>query len=134
MIISRTYTPIETKGRLLILEGEKLLLSIKCLELPDKGNSVGISCIPEGTYDVVKFTSPSKGKCFSVLSVPGRSAILIHKGNYAVGKKVDTQGCILPGLYFTDINKDGLIDVAGSTESMKLLLNLLPDNFKLYIL
>ena len=102
--------------------------------MPNKGNQKKISCIPEGTYEVHKIISPSKGRCFSVENVPGRSAILIHKGNYAAGVKVDTEGCILPGMRFADANADGIIDVVESTVAMTKLLEILPNSFELVII
>jgi hypothetical protein len=134
VIISRTYTPNETLGALFVMEGSKKLFEGVSIELPDKGNQHNISCILEGIYDVVKYDSPKKGKVFLLLNVPGRSAVEIHIGNYAAGKKVDTQGCILPGLRFDDINHDGNLDVAYSTQALGTLLDLLPDKFKLYII
>jgi len=134
VIISRSYFKSETKGRLIVLDGVEKVFELVTLELADNGNQRNTSCIPEGVYDVVKYSSKSKGDCFHVLDVPERDSILIHKGNYAAGKKIDTKGCILPGVYFTDINNDGNIDVAESTIAMDKLLTTLPDKFKLYIL
>lgn len=133
-IISRTYLPSETKGSFYIMEGERLVFRCKCLELPNNGNQKNYSCIPEGVYDVEKYHSPGKGECFWVKDVPGRDSILIHKGNFAAGKKVDTQGCILPGAFFTDINFDGFIDIGDSTVTMEKLLEVLPERFKLHII
>ena len=104
------------------------------LELPDKQNERSVSRIPAGTYDVVRWNSPSKGDCFKVKSpgyaeVNGRSHILIHKGNY----NKDTLGCILPGLGVKDINLDGHQDVTDSSGAMELLKKLKPDGFKLTI-
>ena len=74
--------------------GEKLYT----LELPNKGNRRGESCIPEGFYEFiphgwgatkVKFT-----KVWEVSEVDGRSAILFHAGNTTR----DTEGCILVGM------------------------------------
>jgi hypothetical protein len=129
-ILSRTYNSSETLGTLMIMEGERPLFKCKTIELPFNGNQRNTSCIPEGTYIVEKYTSPSKGEVFHVKDVPDRDSILIHKGNYTT----DTLGCILPGSYFTDLNDDGKIDVAESTKTMKYLLDLLPDIFKLIIL
>lgn len=58
-----------------------------------KDNARNISCIPKGTYKVVRHTSPKYGNCFMVSNVPNRDYILIHAGNYAT----DTEGCILLG-------------------------------------
>ena len=94
------------------------------LELPDlnndgiEGNEVRKSCIPEGTYRVTRHNSPKFGKTFWVRDVPGRSAILIHPGNYYY----HTLGCILVGTNQRDLNKDGLIDNVSSKKAMEKLL------------
>jgi hypothetical protein len=71
---------------------------------------------------------------FWIKDVPGRDGILLHIGNFAAGKKLDTEGCILPGMYFSDINDDGNIDVTGSTTAMNKLLKYLPNEFDLIII
>lgn len=134
VVISREYNPKETKGIWCIFEGCGIIYQCFTLELPELGNKKKVSCIPEGVYDVIKIYSPTKGKCFHVQDVPGRDAILIHVGNYVSGKKIDTQGCILVGRKFIDLNKDGNIDVMESVKTMALLLSILPDKFKLYII
>lgn len=99
-------------------------LSLFTLELPDlnndgiEGNEVRKSCIPEGTYRVTRHTSPKFGKTFWVRDVPGRTAILIHPGNY----HSHTLGCILVGMDQKDMNKDGLLDNVSSKKAMSLLL------------
>ena len=134
VVISREYNTKETKGILCVFEGCDIIYPCKTLELPELGNKKKISCIPEGVYNVIKIYSPTKGKCFHVQDVPGRNEVLIHVGNYVSGKKIDTQGCILVGRKFIDINKDGNIDVVSSAQAMKILLEILPNKFKLYIL
>jgi hypothetical protein len=134
LIISRTYGKSETKGLLLLLNEVKVKTMCVTLELANNGNQKFTSCIPEGKYKVEKYWSPTKGECFKVLDVPGRDNILIHKGNYANGAKVDTKGCILVGYAFNDINKDGFIDITESTITMELLLKLIPDKIDLYII
>jgi uncharacterized protein DUF5675 len=63
-----------------------------------RDNKSNFSCIPPGTYQVVphgwngepvKFTHT-----WRLLSVPGRSGILIHEDN----THSDTQGCLLVGM------------------------------------
>ncbi|MGE4268238.1 MAG: DUF5675 family protein [Deferribacterales bacterium] len=56
-------------------------------------NKKSVSCIPTGTYTVVRHQSPKYGECFMVENVPNRSLILIHAGN----TDDDTEGCILLG-------------------------------------
>lgn len=133
-VIIRDYAPLETLGTFIIIDNSKLVWNCVCIELPDKGNQKKISCIPAGTYPVKKITSPTKGKCFLLSDVPGRTAVEIHIGNYAAGSKVDTEGCILPGMYFADVNSDGILDVAGSTDAMQHLLQFLPNEFQLTII
>lgn len=133
-VISRTYNATETIGTISVWDGERPVLSRKTIELPDNGNQKNTSCIPEGAYDVEKITSSTRGEVFYVKDVPGRTGILIHKGNYAAGSHVDTLGCILPGMGFEDINDDGNIDVFDSTRAMNDLLAVLPDKFKVTII
>ena len=102
---------------------------IKTLELPEKNNAPQISCIPQGTYAVIKRNSPKYGDHFHILDVPGRSAILIHHGNY----HTDIRGCILVGFGHSDINKDGYLDVTSSRDAMKWLNEKLPKEFILKI-
>lgn len=120
----------QTIGRMFVLDGEGFSLEdFPSLELPWRDNKVEVSCIPTGTYQVVKHISPKFGKCFWVKNVPGRSEILIHRGNFYS----DILGCILPGIDMSDINNDGHIDVTSSTKAMDKLLDLLPDEFLLTI-
>lgn len=69
-------------------------------ELPWRDNERSVSCIPAGTYPVFMRISSRFGKCYEV-TVPGRSDILLHSGNYcgdsALGFKSDVEGCILLG-------------------------------------
>jgi hypothetical protein len=134
VVISRTYDKDETRGSLFILEGELKHFECKTLELPYKGNQKNISCISEGVYDVEKVVSLTKGKCFLLKDVQNRTAVMIHTGNFAAGKQIDTQGCILPGMSFVDKNGDGVLDVSDSTVAMTSLLKILPDKFELYII
>ncbi len=138
LVVYRKYLDSETLGHAVILEDDKKLLKFNTLELPLftvplKENFVRTNCIPEGTYKVTKIFSPTKGACFMVHDVPGRTAILIHKGNYAAFFHVDTEGCILVGSKFSDINKDGYLDVIESTATLKAMLDILPNEFSLII-
>jgi hypothetical protein len=67
-----------------------------CLELPWRNNTRRQSCIPVGEYPVMFLPKGSPSfpyPCFLLEDVPGRSAIMIHRGNYPK----HTVGCILPG-------------------------------------
>jgi len=123
-VLSREYNNLQTLGRLVLFEGSKIILQLYTLELPDLGNQQNISCIPEGKYEVHRICSPKFGKCFHVQDVPGRSEILIHKGNY----NKDTHGCILIGMGHADINDDGTIDVIESTHAMEKLQSVITED------
>lgn len=94
------------------------------LELPWRDNARRISCIPAGTYKVVPTVSPSKGMCFKLLDVPGRTEILIHRGNTTV----DSQGCILIG------NTAQADSVGSSSDALSKALSLYTKGFELEIL
>jgi hypothetical protein len=132
-LLIRTYYPLFTKGIFLCIENDMVVFQCYTLELPDLDNECKISCIPEKTYIVEKITSPKFNLCFYLNDVPGRTGILIHKGNYVTGTSIDTLGCILPGLTFSDINDDQFIDIAESVKAMNKLLKILPSSFKLTI-
>ncbi len=130
-VISRTHTNTETKGHFVGFNGHNKVLELVTIELPDNGNQKNVSCIPEGVYKVSQIVRPSGDKAYLVNDVPGREAILFHKGNYV---PKDSRGCILPGLYFSDINDDGFIDVAESGVAMNRMLNIMGDEFELHII
>ena len=111
----------------------------KSMELKWQGNRKGISCIPEGDYLTTKeppipANDPQGRKerpywHFRIHDVKGRSGILIHKITYVK----DLQGCLGVGTDFKDFNKDGVLDMAGSTLALEKLVKELPDKFTLTI-
>lgn len=65
------------------------------LEEEAKGNQTSISDIPAGEYTCRRRIYNKGGyETFEVTDVPGRSAILIHRGN----TEEHTEGCILLGM------------------------------------
>lgn len=70
------------------------------VERPWKDNRRGESCIPAGSYVCRRILSPRFGHTFEVNDVPGRSAILFHKGNLAE----DSHGCIIVGEAFNAVS------------------------------
>jgi len=92
------------------------------LERAWKNNEVGKSCIPKGTYICKRVQSPKFGDTFEVTGVPGRSAILFHKGNI----NDDSHGCILVGEQFNPVlGKNGIVASAeGFTEFLRRLSGL----------
>jgi hypothetical protein len=119
----------QTLGAIHVYDGKEEVYSCKSMELPWLDNKKNISCIPPGKYDAVKHVSPKFGECFWIKDVPGREEILIHRGNY----NKDTKGCILPGRSFADIDNDGSVDVTNSGNTLKDLLKILPESFKITI-
>jgi hypothetical protein len=101
----------------------------KTIELEWKNNARRISCIPIGTYTVVKRTSNKYGNHFHLINVPGRDMILIHSGNY----HSDSLGCIIVGSDHKDIDKDGLVDVVNSKATLSRMFTTFPDRFKLLV-
>lgn len=101
----------------------------KTMELPWKNNERKVSCIPAGTYQVVRRVSTKYKLHFHILDVPERDWILIHPANYSR----QLMGCIAPGKKFLDIDGDGLKDVTDSVATLKELLEIMPETFPLYI-
>jgi len=85
----RTYLPIGTNGEILY-NGTRICSSI---ELPWKNNEPGLSCIPEGSYELKKRYSKKHGWHLILDNVPGRKLILIHAANDALK---ELKGCIAP--------------------------------------
>ena len=130
-IVTLDRTQREDKQTLGVMlhEGKTLCYT---LELPWLDNQKGISCIPEGEYEVVSRQTPSsqfKYKHYHILDVPDRSWILIHGGNY----HTQIKGCILVGSEWKDINGDGYRDVVNSRKTLESLIDFLGESFRLKI-
>ena len=78
MLIKRSYLPNCTVGELIYDD-----LKLATMERPWKGNVPFQSCIPEGEYECVRYSSRKYPDTFEIVDVPGRSKILFHKGNFA---------------------------------------------------
>jgi hypothetical protein len=120
---------VQTLGVLELYSGEQKIYECKTLELPWKDNEKQISCIPIGNYKVVPRSSEKYKKHFHITNVPNRTWILIHFGNYFT----QIRGCILTGTGFSDINKDGHLDVVNSKVALDALLEKAPNGFELTI-
>jgi hypothetical protein len=113
-------------GTIRTSDGEQVC---KTLELPWDRNQRNISCIPCGNYVVTDYTSVKYPSAFVVLSVPGRSGILIHAGNYVT----DTEGCILVGKEWEFMGHPRQLAVSYSTNTLNRLLATYPTGFKLEV-
>lgn len=109
------------------LRGEGLALHTA--ELPWKDNRPTLSCIPPGEYRCRRCVSPRFGPVYEVTDVPGRSHVLIHKGNWAGDrekhKRCDVEGCILLGLGLGVL--DGQKAVTGSKTAVDKFMAALRD-------
>lgn len=90
-------------------------LTIYTCEDPWLNNESNISCIPLGTYNVVRHPTERHPEGWLVLDVPDRFAIMFHVGNTIE----DTQGCILPGTALATLNNRWA--VRGSATAMQQL-------------
>lgn len=127
--LNRLVSGKNTLGSFVVFDQITKVFEGVTLELPWEDNERGVSCIPAGLYSVTAWDSPTKGRCYRIGPVPGRDNILIHTGNY----NKDTQGCILLGNTFEDINKDGVMDVSGSRSALTRLLLSAPMGFMLRV-
>lgn len=97
-------TPWGTFGTLRV----KDLIICSTLEPEWRDNAPNVSCVPPGHYNlhnrpsslVERLTLGKHKTAWALASVPGRSAILFHPGNFAN----DTRGCILVGTQPATIN------------------------------
>lgn len=116
-------TNFSTLGVLSLFDGLSKLFECKVLELPWLNNTKQKSCIPVGKYSVVyappaaKFPYPH----YRLLNVPGRDGILIHRGNLTT----HTLGCILVGMDWGDLNKDGKTDLQSSKAALDRIYEIL---------
>lgn len=118
-ILQRTHANTQqTTGLLTVYKDGEEVFECYSLELPWINNMKRISCIPTGTYDVVPYSSPSKGKVYLLLNVESRSYIEIHTGNY----NTDILGCIIIGDELRDINNDNELDVLHSRITFNAML------------
>jgi hypothetical protein len=119
----------QTIGELYVKEDDEIIFECKIIELPPKQNRNNISRIPSGEYPLVKM----KGDMLDwsrfdyphlwIKDVENRKGIKIHVANYFF----QIEGCVAVGEQFTDINKDGFVDVTNSTKTLEKLVQLLPN-------
>ena len=116
----------QTIGRLYVVNDRGFIL-FECdtLELSWKDNQSNVSCIPPGQYKVQKRKSEKYNEHFHITNVHNRDYILIHPANYVSQLK----GCVAVGRDLADINKDNLMDVTSSKDTMRSLLEVLPNYF-----
>lgn len=97
LTVTRNYLPTATQGVMAYLAR-----NFSTVELPWDNNAPDKSCVPEGTYDLVPYNSPTHGPTWyllnSALGVGGagasRSYCELHAANFAR----QLLGCIAAGL------------------------------------
>lgn len=118
--------PSTMSGTFGVLTIDDIPVCVTC-EDPWRDNMREVSCIPEGTYTCKRFSGNRYQNVWEVTNVPGRSAILIHAGNTTD----DTQGCVLVGLAYGNLN--GKPAVVNSNMALDMLRRRLTDTFTLTI-
>lgn len=112
LLLQRSYFEKGTNGALFI-NGTFICFTI---ELPWQDNQRNISCIPEGSYEVVSRFSKRFRNHLHVMDVTGRSLILIHPANNAAK---ELRGCLSPVSQLSGIGQGW-----SSRESLNKLLAL----------
>ena len=108
----------QTLGHLTLYDGLEKVFECVTLELPYEENLTNISCVNKGVYEVTHRYSEKYKNHLILNDVPNRRYILIHYGNY----NTDTEGCILVGSRFAQINADSLLDITASRRTLSELL------------
>lgn len=129
VVLLRTHTGEQgTPGHLIFNS-----FTCRTLELPWKDNKLNVSCIPEGVY-IAKEDAFKGGLSYRLEDVPGRTAIEIHRGNWAgdktLGFKCNVEGCILLGDALT---LDPQLMVHNSVNTIKRAFMNLPNQFELEV-
>lgn len=122
-IIRSVDNDVQTTGKWYITGSVQF--ACDTLERTYKDNQRKVSCIPSGTFFYKKvLSSPAiPYPHLLILNVPGRDGICVHSGNLYT----HSLGCILVGIGYSDINKDGQVDILRSKETLKKLLAFLPE-------
>lgn len=102
------------------------------VERPWENNKPNSSCIPTGEYTCVRGTHNLDGhalETFEITNVPGRTGILIHRGNFYT----DSLGCVILGERWQPINGINAVQMSGEAFAEFLLKVANETQFKLII-
>ena len=114
----------QTTSHAVFYDDFKTLAHFDCLELNWNENIKSSSCIPAGTYNCFVRYSEKYDRHLILNGVLNRSLILIHHGNF----NHNTEGCILLGEGFKDIDNDGMMDVLNSKKSIDKLMSFIKND------
>lgn len=112
LILYRAYYKEGTNGTLFCSD----TFLCHTIELPWKNNKRNLSCIPEGSYEIVTRYSKRFQNHLLVKGVKNRRLILFHPANNALK---ELEGCIAPVTYLSNIGMGTL-----SRPMMQKLLSL----------
>lgn len=128
-LLRLAHEPEQTIGQLVLYNEIVPLWSCYTLELPWRNNQRNVSCIPAGQYFVGHRESERFGHHLHIKNIPGRMWCLFHAGNFSR----QVQGCVLVGRSVLDIDGDGLRDVVDSKRTLRMLVEMVPDEFLLTV-
>ena len=129
----------QTASSAFAFDGTRKVFEFSTLEPPWKNNEVKKSCIRAGRYKVVRRYSARFKDHFIILNTEGRDLVLFHIGNFMGSlnpktEKPDSEGCVLSGMGFADIDKDGNPDLVSSRTAHERLLQWAPEGFILDVI
>jgi hypothetical protein len=125
LLLVRKYYRLGTNGS--IYNGNEIICH--SIELPWKGNQSGISCAPEGRYELVKRYSAKFKWHLMLMNVPDRALLLIHPANDALK---ELKGCIAPVSVLTGEGK-GNASVNALKKLNALVFPILEQKEKVYL-
>ncbi|MDA7705719.1 DUF5675 family protein [Rickettsiales bacterium] len=125
-ILKRKYRNGEATLGTLLNEHEEEIC--KTLENPWLDNEQGVSCIPEGIYEV-QVDDTGRFQYWKILNVPERDAVEIHYGN----REKDTRGCVIFGKRWGFIADELAVLTSKPTLNRLKKNKTLPDKFSLQI-
>lgn len=122
---------VQTVGEFTYYEDKtKPIFDCKTIELEVDCNAKRDDAIPYGYYKCIKRYSKKYGWHIHITNVPNRDLILIHNANYSR----ELLGCVGVGEKHIDIDKDGLLDVTNSKNTLKKLMLIVADEFILKVI
>lgn len=109
----------QTTGVLLILDSNGWpVFSAPCIERGDRNNQKRVSNVLPGIYPIRYEYSPAFDRfCWELYGTDNRTECKIHPANFWD----QLNGCIAPGGYLKDLNKDGYQDVARSVSTVNMI-------------
>ncbi len=104
----------------LVIDHGRLLYSGHLLERGWRDNQKNISCVPAGTYDLVKeYSGKFKCELWEAKGIPDRSECKFHSANYWD----QLNGCFSPGEARLNIGHDTELDMIYSGDMLEIFMN-----------